>query len=376
MSGSNVVRQDRIKGVNRSVKRLADGTRRVYFYHRASGLPLVGEYGSPEFIASFADAEQRLRAGRIQRHGATLKTVISGFIGSVDFNGLRDSTKTEYRRLLGYAEIEFGDFPLKALEDPRTRGELLAWRDRLAVEGKLREAENRLTVLARVFSWAIDRGFIATNPLLSWGRSYKADRADKIWTPEHVEAFVAVASSEMALALYVALYTGQRQGDLLRLMWTNYADGVLRLKQSKGSRHVVVPCIADLKAMLDQLRDGDRRSTHILTTANGQPWKKRAFSGAFKETCDRAGITGLTFHDLRGTAVTMLADAGCSEAEIVSITGHTLASAHDILERYMSRTATQSRAAMAKLENHLRTVSANRVANQITDSLKTRDASA
>lgn len=370
------MRQDRIKGVNRSVKRLADGTRRVYFYHRASGLPLVGEYGSPEFIASFADAEQRLRAGRIQRHGATLKTVISGFIGSVDFNGLRDSTKTEYRRLLGYAEIEFGDFPLKALEDPRTRGELLAWRDRLAVEGKLREAENRLTVLARVFSWAIDRGFIATNPLLSWGRSYKADRADKIWTPEHVEAFVAVASSEMALALYVALYTGQRQGDLLRLMWTNYADGVLRLKQSKGSRHVVVPCIADLKAMLDQLRDGDRRSTHILTTANGQPWKKRAFSGAFKETCDRAGITGLTFHDLRGTAVTMLADAGCSEAEIVSITGHTLASAHDILERYMSRTATQSRAAMAKLENHLRTVSANRVANQITDSLKTRDASA
>lgn len=171
----------------------------------------------------------------------------------MDFNALRDSTKTEYRRLLGYAESDFGDFPLEALKDARTRGELLAWRDKLAVAGKLREAENRLTVLARVFSWAIDRGSITTNPLLSWGRSYKADRTDKIWTPEHVEAFTAIASSEMALALYLALYTGQRQGDLLRLTWNNYDGAELRLKQSKGNRHVVVPCIPFLKAMLDEL---------------------------------------------------------------------------------------------------------------------------
>lgn len=369
------MRRDRIKGVNRSVKRLADGTRRVYYYHRLSGIRLEGDYGSPEFIASFADAERRLRDGRVQRHGATLKTLISGFLGSVDFNALRDSTKTEYRRLLGYAEADFGDFPLEALKDPRTRGELLAWRDKLAVAGKLREAENRLTLLARVFSWGIDRGSITINPLLSWGRSYKADRADKVWTPDHVEAFTAVASKEMALALYVALYTGQRQGDLLRLTWSSYSDGVLRLKQSKGNRHVAVPCIPFLKSMLDELRDGDRPSTHILTSAHGQPWKKRAFSGSFKEACDAAGISGLTFHDLRGTAVTMLADAGCSEAEIVSITGHTLASAHDILERYLSRTTAQSRAAMTKLENHLRTTSANRVANQITDRMKACGAS-
>ena len=36
----------------------------------------------------------------------------------------------------------------------------------------------------------------------------------------------------------------------------------------------------------------------------------------------RAGIRGLTFHDLRGTAVVTLARAGCNEVEIYSITGH------------------------------------------------------
>jgi integrase len=37
-----------------------------------------------------------------------------------------------------------------------------------------------------------------------------------------------------------------------------------------------------------------------------------------------AGITGVTFHDLRGTAVTRLALGGATEPEIAAITGHSL----------------------------------------------------
>jgi hypothetical protein len=60
-------------------------------------------------------------------------------------------------------------------------------------------------------------------------------------------------------------------------MWTNYRDGVLYLKQSKGGRHMVVWCIAPLRTMLDQLRNsGERTSTHILTSPAGRPWRKRA----------------------------------------------------------------------------------------------------
>jgi hypothetical protein len=53
---------------------------------------------------------------------------------------------------------------------------------------------------------------------------------------------------------------------------------------------------------------------------------------------------------LRGTAVTRLAEAGCTEAEIATITGHTLASVHTILERYLARTDKLAVAAIAKLE--------------------------
>ena len=45
-----------------------------------------------------------------------------------------------------------------------------------------------------------------------------------------------------------------------------------------------------------------------------------------------AGIIGVTFNDLRGTAVTRLAMAGCTEAEIATITGHSMRDVRSILD--------------------------------------------
>ena len=51
-----------------------------------------------------------------------------------------------------------------------------------------------------------------------------------------------------------------------------------------------------------------------------------------------AGIVGVTFNDLRGTAVTRLALVGCTEAEIATITGHSLRGVRAILDtHYLSR---------------------------------------
>src|SRR5690554_5505550 len=53
------------------------------------------------------------------------------------------------------------------------------------------------------------------------------------------------------LAYMLAVYTGQRQGDLLRLTWNNYDGHRIRLKQSKGGQKVSIPVAAPLKAALD-----------------------------------------------------------------------------------------------------------------------------
>jgi hypothetical protein len=59
----------------------------------------------------------------------------------------------------------------------------------------------------------------------------------------------------------------------------------------------------------------------------------------------------VTFNDLRGTAVTRLAIAGCTEAEIATITGHSLRDVRSILDaHYLHRDPVLAENAIRKLE--------------------------
>jgi integrase len=120
------------------------------------------------------------------------------------------------------------------------------------------------------------------------------------------------------LPLLLALWTGQRQGDLLRLSWSAYDGTHIRLRQSKTGARVVLPVGTPLKAALDAAK---KHRPLILTNSLRRPWTSHGFQASWRIAATKAGIVGVTFHDLRGTAVTRLAIVGCTEAEIASITG-------------------------------------------------------
>jgi integrase len=94
----------------------------------------------------------------------------------------------------------------------------------------------------------------------------------------------------------------------------------------------------------------EKRAAVILTTSTGRPWKADHFRHEWRAAIIAAGLDGLHFHDLRGTAVTMLHEAGCTTAEIASITGHSMRTVEVILEKYTARTRALAIAAMRKLE--------------------------
>jgi integrase len=225
-------------------------------------------------------------------------------------------------------EEEFGTMPLAAVEHRKARGEFKAWRDTMA--DRPRVADYAWTTLARVLSVAKDRGLISLNVCERGGRLYEADRAEIIWQPDHIKAFCAVASPELALGLLLALWTGQRQGDLLRLAWTNYDGTHIRLRQGKTKARVVIPVGAPLKAALDARRP-EKPEGAILRNTFGEPWTGDGFRASWGKAFDKAnlGDFDLHFHDLRGTAVTRLALAECTVPQIASITGH---SPHDVEE--------------------------------------------
>mgnify|MGYP001821214252 FL=1 len=145
----------------------------------------------------------------------------------------------------------------------------------------------------------------------------------------------------------LAIWTGQRQGDLLCLPWSAYDGERIRLRQSKTKASVVIPAGQPLRDLLDATA---RRSPLVLVNSDGRPWTADGFRSSWRKACLRAGIAGKTFHDLRGTAVSRLALAGATESEIAVVTGHTLSFTRSMLDAYTERNPQLGENAIRKLE--------------------------
>jgi integrase len=130
----------------------------------------------------------------------------------------------------------------------------------------------------------------------------------------------------------------------------------MSLKRS-GDRRETVTSPKGLRGELDRLRSqlaipvDQQRTHHILRTTLDRPWTRFGFGSSWRKACTKAGVVGLTYHDLRGTAVTRLALAGCSEAEIATITGHSMKDVGSILDaHYLHRDSRLAESAIRKLE--------------------------
>ncbi len=131
-----------------------------------------------------------------------------------------------------------------------------------------------------------------------------------------------------------------------------------------------------LKEMLDAT---PRLCPFILARADGRPWftekDDKALAKAWRARMEAAGFYPkpfedltkeekagyLHFHDMRGTAVTLLFEAGATMPQVCAVTGHTLTSANRIIEKYLARTAAMSSAAILAFENSPATAFANRL---------------
>jgi integrase len=74
-----------------------------------------------------------------------------------------------------------------------------------------------------------------------------------------------------------------------------------------------------------------------------------SFYKAWKAACRKAKVPTALFHDLRRTAVTNMIDAGLSEVEAMSISGH---KTHMVFERYNIKSAERTQKLGERLAKH------------------------
>jgi integrase len=316
----------RVVGVHRVKRRLANGDVRIHHYAWRGGPKIEAAPDTPEFLAEY------LRLTKHKPQGAedgTIGGLVAQYRADPEFAKLTPSTKRSYEPILQTIVQEYGDMPVALAEERGARADFLQWRSSMA--DRPRTADLHIAVLKRLLSYAVDREIIRVNKLAGVKPLATGTRREKVWTDEQIASLLAAASPEIALAVRLALDTGQRQGDLLRLPWPAYKDGVIRFRQSKSGANVAFKLSEDVAASLDAL---PRNTITILCNSRGRPWTSDGFRASWGTTLSRAGIDGLTFHDLRGSFITRKYAAGWSIKQISEVSGHAEKQAEAIIRKH------------------------------------------
>jgi integrase len=224
-----------------------------------------------------------------------------------------------------------------------------------AMMGTPAKANAVMRVLRILLAFAVDEGLISSNPAAKQRLKGRPPR-QAVWKIDEVHRLCQTARDRgrpsIALAVLLAAGLGQREGDVLKLSWSQYDGTKIKLRQGKTGALVAVPVVQELKAALDA---APRTSPIILTSeVTGRPYAEDNFRHVFADIRAAAGLRHVWFMDLRRTAVVWLAEAGCEVYEIASITGHSLKQTVTILEVYLPRNATMARNAILKLEEYRR----------------------
>jgi integrase len=93
-------------------------------------------------------------------------------------------------------------------------------------------------------------------------------------------------------------------------------DGILSIRQQKTGALVEIPILSELQEALEAMAADNLT---FLTTEYGKPFTAAGFGNWFRQQCNAAGLPiGYSAHGLRKAAATRLADAGCTDHEIMA----------------------------------------------------------
>ncbi len=161
---------------------------------------------------------------------------------------------------------------------------------------------------------------IANNPTIGIKKYRSANpNGYHTWTEDEVGQFLVrhPLGTTAHLAMNLMLCLGQRKSDAVRMGWQHIRNGKITLRQEK-----TITTHPNSSRVGASVSSGTPTNLTFLMTQHGKPFTAAGFGHWLRDRCDEAGLPQCTSHGLRKLAATRLADLGCSEREIMAITGH------------------------------------------------------
>ncbi|MET0568319.1 MAG: tyrosine-type recombinase/integrase [Hyphomicrobiaceae bacterium] len=324
----------------------------TYYYFRRHGRRwrLPGELWSEEFMAEYrrltelSSTTPATQAPTDKRHYApgTFGALVQDYLATAVYKEKKPSTRSEYRRVLESLQDQHGDKRVHMIKKRHIRK---IRDDRAETPGA---ANTIVRMLKLVLNFAVDEEWIESNPAAKMKELKVGEWRD--WTDEECTVFEQrwPAGTMQHRAYALAVYTGQRKGDVVAMTRAHRKDGLIRVKQGKTGEEVWIP---EHRALKDELECGETGHMSLLTTSLGKGFDPVYFGAWFADAIEDAELPDdCVLHGLRKTAARKLADAGCTEEEIKAITGHVTT---QMVSKYTKTAEKKKRASAAilKLEN-------------------------
>jgi integrase len=282
---------------------------------------------------------------------------------------LAETTLRKYEALVKDF-LDFLDTRAHVALEAITTDDFLSFRDHLLAEGRAPRTVNVTVrkILKRPFQAAVNQGYLPRNPIAAIRHLRDVSVEKGIFTPEQIRALLEVAEGDWKGLILAGYYTGARLLDLAHLTWGNIdlVERSITFKQKKTGAGLKVPIHSELEDYLLSRRvPDDARKPLFPKLYQFRGSGKSGLSAGFRRLMTKAGIdagiarqrTGkagrsvsrLSFHSLRHSFTSALANAGIAPEVRQKLTGHADAKSHAVYTHHEFEALRASLEAIAQL---------------------------
>ncbi len=320
------------------------GRQRYYYRRKGRRYPLPGRPGEAEFMSAYeaaaAEYQEPKSAGRAAIAG-TIEALAVHYLQSPEHLRLSKWTRRTYRSEIDRFREEHGASRVTHLQ----RKHIQAIVAKQYKASGAASANKHLKMIRLLMRLAVEMGWRPDDPAHGIKLYRQQGNGFADWSEKDISKFEKrwPPGSKQRLAMYLALYTGQRRSDLVRMGRQHVRNDAIEVRQQKTGARLLIPIHPKLSK---ELKASNKSHLTFLVTNYGASFSVAGFGNWFSNASRQAGLKNRSLHGLRKSAARRLAEAGCTSKQIAAVTGH--ASLREV-ERYTAA-ADQERLAREALK--------------------------